>query len=67
VLALFKSIGLPLPAVADGDALGKKLYRAMIYPPVDAPRGVLYSLTWIAVSSTGVSTEINSGSFITGS
>jgi hypothetical protein len=54
-------------AVADGDALGKKLYRAMIYPPVDAPRGVLYSLTWIAVSSTGVSTEINSGSFITGS
>jgi hypothetical protein len=54
-------------AVADGDAAGKKLYRATIYPPADSPRGVMYSLTWIAVSSAGLRTEINAGSFITGS
>lgn len=54
-------------AVADGDESGKKLYRAFIAPPSGTPQGVMYTLTWIAVSNTGVSTEINRGTFITGS
>jgi hypothetical protein len=54
-------------AVADGDASGKKLYRAFIAPPSGTPQGVMYTLTWIAVANTGVSTEINRGTFITGS
>jgi hypothetical protein len=54
-------------AVADGDAPGKKLYRAFIAPPSGTPQGVMYTLTWIAVSNTGVSTQINRGTFITGS
>jgi hypothetical protein len=54
-------------AVADGDASGKKLYKAFIAPPSGTPQGVMYTLTWIAVANTGVSTEINRGTFITSS